>query len=415
MDTEGDLAKLEAELGTISRQMSTEEISGWEFDALEQDLKASNSPVSKDKEIHHETNSKYSVSHGNLEWSIADSNCALCAPWPTYIWVKIMVDEDYIELELSSSTNFYPYPIASPHHSREFEFHLSSISQEKESKTSPADELFYKGKLLPLHLPPRLQMVQKLLQSSNTTFASKVEAFEEQYHTSFITSSAAPSTNASTPLESSNISPSESCRVSCELNPDECFFGWSNEVNGFIGDHPKKSWTKKLKQSSLGQKLKASRAYIKSLFSKSGCSDESCAEAANDEYSENASKGKECLYKYMKVVEKSPFGLVNRERYWTPAKAYKIIDRDMAEYGINSHRRSFSSAIKRHSPSKSSSSCSSASSSSSSSFSFNSHGFYDLHLLKRSSSANSELESSIEGAIAHCKRSQQQFSSKDCK
>ncbi|KAK6942897.1 hypothetical protein RJ641_028274 [Dillenia turbinata] len=55
MDTEGDLAKLEAELGTISRQISTEEISGWEFDALEQDLKASNSPVSKDKEIHHQT------------------------------------------------------------------------------------------------------------------------------------------------------------------------------------------------------------------------------------------------------------------------------------------------------------------------------------------------------------------------
>ncbi|KAK6942901.1 hypothetical protein RJ641_028278 [Dillenia turbinata] len=321
-------------------------------------------------------------------------------------------DEDYIELELSSSTNFYPYPITTPHHSREFEFHLSSISQEKESTTSPADELFYKGKLLPLHLPPRLQMVQKLLQGSNTTFASKVEAFEKQYNTPFITSSAAPFTNTSTPLESCNISPSESSRVSCELNQDEYFFEWSNEVNGFIGDHPKKSWTKKLKHSALGQKLKTSRAYIKSLFSKSSCSDQSCAKAANDEYSENASKGKECLYKYMKVVEKSPFGLVNREKYQTPAKAYKINDRDMIEDGINIHRRSFSGAIKRHSHTKSSSSCSSASSSSSSSFSFNSHEFCDLHLLKRSSSANSELENSIEGAIAHCKQSQQQFSSR---
>ncbi|KAH0995637.1 hypothetical protein GBA52_019501 [Prunus armeniaca] len=38
--------------------------------------------------------------------------------------------------------------------------------------------------------------------------------------------------------------------------------------------------------------------------------------------------------------------------------------------------------------------------------------FSDMQLLKRSTSANSELESSIEGAIAHCKQSQQLFSSR---
>ncbi|KAH0995638.1 hypothetical protein GBA52_019502 [Prunus armeniaca] len=77
-------------------------------------------------------------------------------------------DEDYIDMEVSSSSNFFCYSIGSPPQTREFEFQMSSISQDKETTTSPADELFYKGKLLPLHLPPRLQMVQKILQSSKT-------------------------------------------------------------------------------------------------------------------------------------------------------------------------------------------------------------------------------------------------------
>lgn len=78
-----------------------------------------------------------------------------------------------------------------------------------------------------------------------------------------------------------SISPSESCRVSCELNPDEYFFDWNiMEMSGvnLIGENSKKSWgrrLKQLKQSSLGQKLKASRSFIRYLFSKSACSNES--------------------------------------------------------------------------------------------------------------------------------------------
>ena len=40
--------------------------------------------------------------------------------------------------------------------------HLCPLEIDK--TTFPADELFYKGKLLPLHLPPRLLMVQKLVE-----------------------------------------------------------------------------------------------------------------------------------------------------------------------------------------------------------------------------------------------------------
>ncbi|CAN5974942.1 unnamed protein product, partial [Sphagnum jensenii] len=51
--------------------------------------------------------------------------------------------------------------------SREFEFDMGSAPEAAaeggdEDGISPADELFYKGQLLPLHLRPRLQMVEKL-------------------------------------------------------------------------------------------------------------------------------------------------------------------------------------------------------------------------------------------------------------
>nr|KYP46709.1 hypothetical protein KK1_031671 [Cajanus cajan] len=201
----------------------------------------------------------------------------------------IHVDDDYIDMELCSSPNFFSYSLSSPPSNREFEFQMN----EKESSASPADDLFYKGKLLPLHLPPRLQM---------------------------------------------------------------------------------------MKQFWLGQRLKASRAYLKTLFNKSGCSDKFCASAASN----------------MGVEKKS--------------KEILEVEDDFCD-----HRRSFSGVGQRHCATKASSlsSSSSGSSSSSSSFSFSSAGYYDLQLFKRSISANYELESSIEGAIAHCKQSQQHCSSKN--
>ncbi|KAL6987519.1 hypothetical protein U1Q18_013263 [Sarracenia purpurea var. burkii] len=333
-------------------------------------------------------------------------------------------EEDYIDMEVtspsSSSSSFLCYSIINspPTQAIEFEFQMSSAPNDREPSPSPADELFYKGKLLPLHLPPRLQMVQNLLQNSNKT------AFES-YTIPFITATAATTTTTTTtatPLESCNISPSESRRVSSELNPDEYFFEWSTELSGFINsdnnnnnnnNQKKYSWSEKLKlikQSILGQKLKVSKAYFKTLFTKSGCSVE---ESVND-----SSKGKECSNKFMKVEKKDPFGKVRRAAYPTLATVMKSFDREVmaaedAGGGGNGQRKSFSGAIKRSSTttkttSSSSSSSSSGASSLSSSFSINSNGFYELQFLKRSSSASSEIERSIESAIAHCKKSSQQ-------
>lgn len=317
----------------------------------------------------------------------------------------VHVDEDYIDMELSSPSNFFSYSINSPPKSREFEFQMTtSFSSEKESTTSPADELFYKGKLLPLHLPPRLQMVQKLLETSNE---SPLKDITFPFPITTESDIRLSSTNASTPMESCNISPSESCRVSSEVNPDEYLYNW--DINGFVGHIPKKSWSKKLKQIKqlcFSQRLKASRAYLKSLFNKSGCSDKSCANTGG---AERKTKCKECQNKYVKVGG-------NDHKHQISCAVMKTLNREIILEDSFNHRRSFSGAIQRHSVAKASSSStsSSGSSSTSSSFSFSSRGFYDLQLFKRSSSANSELECSIEGAIAHCKQSQQQCSSRIC-
>ncbi|CAF2095000.1 unnamed protein product [Brassica napus] len=256
-------------------------------------------------------------------------------------------DDDYIDMELnlssSSSSRFISFAVtSSPPHSREFEFQMcSSAAASGESTTSPADELFYKGQLLPLHLPPRLQMVQKLLASSTVAISTPIS----------------PRAAVSSPRRFS----------SSEI--EHCYIEISTELK-----------SKKMKQSSITQKLKASRAYLRSLFSRPGCSDSS-------EIHTNlkSSKKKNPLVKTESLNTKSP----------------PLI-----------HRRSFSGVmIQRHSQPKcsvsssSSSSSSSSASSLSSSFSFGSNGSLDLQTLMRSSNAGSEIDNSIEGAIEHCKQS----------
>lgn len=274
-------------------------------------------------------------------------------------------DDGYIDLEvnLSSSSSssscpsssFFSFPvISSPPQSREFEFQMcSSAVASGESTTSPADELFYKGQLLPLHLPPRLKMVQKLLLASSSSAATE------------------------TPSSTRAVVSSPRRFSSCEIGQDDqCLFEISTELKRFIENNENhlgnNSWSKKIKQSSITQKLKASRAYIRALFSKPGCSDSS---EINPRFKIEPSKIPR---------KKNPF--VNSENP-------QLI-----------HRRSFSGVIQRHSQAKCSTSSSSSSSASSlsSSFSFGSNGSLDLQTLMRSSNAS---DNSIEGAIEHCKQS----------
>ncbi|MED6150409.1 hypothetical protein PIB30_071977 [Stylosanthes scabra] len=307
---------------------------------------------------------------------------------------KLIADDDYIDMEVTSYSNFFCHSHSQP---REFEFQMSSIVQEKDSTTSPADELFYKGKLLPLHLPPRLQMVEKILQNSDPPFVD--EAFEEFFSTPLGTTYTTPITG--TPFESCNISPVESCQVSRELNPQEykLEFPAATEETSETSHHQKKSWTKKLKHSSIGSKLRASRAYLKSWFGKSGCSyenyaastkvaDEGSVSKANKDNLLNMSKKKK------NISSNNPYGQIPYE------SSNSAMKNNRDDQGSSHHRRSFSVGIKILSGNKT------CLSSGSSSFSIPNKSRQHL---KRCSSARSEIENAIQGAIAHCKKSQQQI------
>jgi len=162
-------------------------------------------------------------------------------------------EEDYIDMDLSSA------PAA-----REFEFMSAPLDQWGEPLASPADELFYKGKLLPLHLPPRIQMVEELLDGRD---GGRSRGGGREALGGF-------STAPATPYESCNASPANSCYVSGELNVEEYFQEYAAGLAGAAAAAAaaageRKPWSRKLKfmrQLNLGLKLKASKAYLKTIF-----------------------------------------------------------------------------------------------------------------------------------------------------
>ncbi|KAK1392629.1 putative membrane-associated kinase regulator 4 [Heracleum sosnowskyi] len=293
---------------------------------------------------------------------------------PNHKHVEEDEDEGYIDMDLSSfSSNLFGHSVnhTSPPKDKEFEFF--SNDQESEATIFPADELFYKGKLLPLHLPPRLQMLQNLLQQS-------------------------PTTTTSLP-QSCNVSPSESFRSTSDKQLNDHFFAeLTDDKFIVVGDIPKKSWPKKklkmIKKLLVGQNLMAYSAHLKSLFSKSSCSDDSFAKVAANKADATGNISK-CKSDHLSKKAKTS----NRRSGW-PIRQ---------EDPLNiSHRRSFHGDIRHPSTSKRSyspslsSSCSSCSSSSS--FSFDTNGVCGLDLRNRRSSSGSDTEGSIDAAIAHCKK-----------
>ncbi|XP_010067221.2 probable membrane-associated kinase regulator 4 [Eucalyptus grandis] len=305
------------------------------------------------------------------------------------------LEEEYIDMEVSSYSIFHGHSTITnpPQTPREFEFQMSSTSLDhKEASTSPADELFYKGKLLPLHLPPRLEMVAELLDVDHND-----KYYEEFYSTPLMTTAPTP-TAMSTPFDSCNVSPSESFRISGELNLDG-YLGDLSAVgtSDFVKQSAKtKSWTRRIKtiKQSLS-KLKASPAYVHALFGKSSCSDESCTETARN----HALKLRESRDQSDNSVKKNKFGRVfGMVGRFNEEKAF-------ANGGGSWRRRTFTISRKQLEISMSSSS-SSSSNSSLSLCSNDSNRFGEFQLPTRSSKGYMEVESPIQGAIAYCKQSQ---------
>lgn len=265
-------------------------------------------------------------------------------------------EEDYIELEVISSSNstisLFHFKTNSPPQaarSSEFEFQMlpSNFIDSKvtNNSISTADELFYNGKLLPLHLPFRLQMLENILHNPSKKKSLHIsKSFDDLEH------------SFNTPF-------SQSCHVSRELNNQEdYFFGYSTDDE--ISSR-KSKWTSRklrlIKNLSFDSKIKSSKGYLKCLINNS-----------------------------VKLVAKNEiFG--------------KIIHNKGA---YNQRKSSFSGAIKRFLTSKSSSSSSCGSSNNSNGINQDVHNL--LMRRRNVYYSEVEDENPIQAAIAHCKNSQQQ-------
>ncbi|VAH13056.1 probable membrane-associated kinase regulator 3 [Triticum dicoccoides] len=258
----------------------------------------------------------------------------------------MVVQDDYIDMDLSPSSPKCAL--------LEFEFQSAggggagvSRRREEAAYASPADELFYRGKLLPLHLPPRLQLVQKLLQ-------------EQQVNVPEIK----PAAVAAAP-------PSVSASAGADVE---------DGGDGKAGAK-RYSWSKRLKL----MKRWTSREYIKSLFlakagdlgiGNGGCGRERASLLDQDEL---------CSHR------RSFSGIIRRVRLVVATKAAAT-----APPGTSPLCSSSASS------SSSTPSCGNAERF------FLRPRAATMPVLKRSSSAGSE-EGAIQGAIAHCKRSHQQL------
>ncbi|OEL37407.1 putative membrane-associated kinase regulator 4 [Dichanthelium oligosanthes] len=316
-------------------------------------------------------------------------------------------EEGYIDMDLSSQSAAAGPPVA-----REFEFMSAPLDRWGEPLASPADELFYKGKLLPLHLPPRIQMVEELLDGRGPRSREVLGV----------------RTAPATPYESCNASPANSCYVSGELNVEEYFQEYAAGLvdaaaAAAVAAGERKPWSRKLRfmrQLNLGLKLKASKAYLKTIFAaKPGNPDDKSVLGAVRGAQELAHG-----HGHLRVWRKNPFGQIRSNRCIASHSAVVGGGSGRATPGGGrhkerepGHRRSFSSVIVRYSssnktspaPALQSSSCSSSSSSSSASSSVRTSSDSDGAgpALRRSSSASSEVENPIQGLIAYCKKSQQ--------
>jgi hypothetical protein len=277
----------------------------------------------------------------------------------------MVIQDDYIDMDLT--------PSVPPPSSPRFEFQSAGAAgadarHREAAFASPADELFYKGNLLPLHLPPRLQLVQRLLQDQEQPPPLRGAKRDAE----------------SDPAAATESGDSDADAAAAAAGGKAC------------AAKTKPSWAKKLKVV----KRWASREYIRSLF------------LARPPLPSDIVAG----------VGAGAGASASGHGIGSVSARGSVLEQE--EACQCHHRKSFSGIIRRvrlvatsNKVPGTSPLCSSSSSSSSSTPSCgNANGFFfrtaaasagtATPALKRSSSAGSSEEGAIQGAIAHCKRSQ---------
>eukprot|EP00252_Welwitschia_mirabilis_P018267 TRINITY_DN40592_c0_g1_i1.p1 TRINITY_DN40592_c0_g1~~TRINITY_DN40592_c0_g1_i1.p1 ORF type:complete len:295 (-),score=-16.09 TRINITY_DN40592_c0_g1_i1:214-1098(-) len=264
-------------------------------------------------------------------------------------------EEDYIDMEVAAESAAILWSAVAMNQlklkayrrdSRDFEFDKSAIADD--SNDSPADELFYKGQLLPLHM---LHNLRASAPAGNSTAV---------YHLSY---------------ESTYATPYVSRDVSGELVPD----GGGAKSAGDAGPghdtslSKEPSWKRRLKKAS-----NVSKALLRSFFyaAAKGRTSAATQRGKNKEKGSYASK-------YVNVMRRTGCCAANvaiqRDGYHVAAAVARSLQKDHTNLDCVGHRNSFSGSFPTtHVPPAGEESA-----------------------LKRSCSGNVDVES----AIAHCKQS----------
>ncbi|CAA7017214.1 unnamed protein product [Microthlaspi erraticum] len=170
--------------------------------------------------------------------------------------------------------------------SSEFEFNISISPRKASSSLCPADELFYKGQLLPLQLSPRLSLVRTLCSSSSDYSSSSSSSAATSAARDSTESSSSTDSTASFPLlHPPPLDCCDSSRPSSVTDEEDFFF-----------KPPKKNLSYK---SSGGFSL----SRFSSVFKKDPKTAVAAANAAPSSVKRMSSTAKEVIRKYMKKVK----------------------------------------------------------------------------------------------------------------
>ncbi|KAG2316619.1 hypothetical protein Bca4012_067480 [Brassica carinata] len=276
--------------------------------------------------------------------------------------------------------------------SSEFEFNISISPRKASSSLCPADELFYKGQLLPLQLSPRLSLVRTLGSSSSSDYTSSSSAARD----STGSSSSTDSTSSFPHLHTPPLDCSDSSRPSSVTDEEDIFF-------------------KQTKKSGF------SLSRLSSVFKKDPKTVSAAATAAPaSSVKRMSSTAKEVIRKYMKKVRPLYDKLSQKQSITVTALKTESSHKDSSNIGGTALRTesSFSGNLMKYTKrGRCAASCpSSLRSSPSHSGVLTRGGFPGQREGNCSSSNNSvsssmeELQSAIQGAIAHCKNSMSQKS-----
>ncbi|KAL2229884.1 probable membrane-associated kinase regulator 1 [Sesamum indicum] len=307
--------------------------------------------------------------------------------------------------------------------SSDFEFTISISPRKSSAALCPADELFYKGQLLPLHLSSRLSMVRTLLSSSSTSSSSDTTTTASRDSTASHSSSDSSSSSAADLLHHLDCDSSRPSSVT-----DDEFKRLTNASDNDILSlnyhHPRKS----AKYFSL--------AKLSSVFRKENknATPPSAYSAGGAAVKRVSSSAKEVIRKYLKKVkplyEKLSQKQQQQQKMSCPPQSSSRISRSAnttlcltkdkdEEFttGVNypkentntSISHSFSGNLRYPRRRSCISSCPSSMMSSpshgKSGFGFAQMGRAGAGVYNSDASSMEELQSAIQGAIAHCKNS----------